>query len=181
MSKSKKIYLDDGSFGDIFDNEISDEKLSEITPLLGEIILEFNQIEDGLDDIIMMLIAEHRNDTSFTIIAKMKFSQKIELFKDIVLPACRHSHKPDFLLEFESLIAGLKEAAENRNRAVHARWIDADKEFYVRTKIKVDKKGVYGVFFKLDEKTLKKYIKNMQELSEILYDDLYEKFIDSLL
>jgi len=175
--ESKKIYLDDGSFGNIFDEEISDKKLTEVMPLLGEIVLDFNQLESDLDDVLTELIFERSSDLGFTIIAKMSFSQKVDLFKDLAVPMCKHVGKPKLTPKFIGLVKKLKEAGENRNRAMHAKWIDADKEFYVRTKIGVDDNGVYGTFFKLDKKTLRRYTRNMQRLSAELGDDLYQKLM----
>lgn len=176
----KKIYLDDGSFGNIFDDEISEKKLTEIMPLLGEIILDFNQLESDLDDVITEFIFERSSDLGFTIIAKMSFSQKVDLFKDLTVPACKHTGQSKLALKFHALVKKLKEAGENRNRAINARWIEADKEFFVRTKIGIDNDGVYGIFFKLDKRTLKKYTRAMQKLSDILSDDLYQKLYNGM-
>lgn len=177
LSEFKKIHLDDGSFGNVFDDELSDKKLNEIMPLLGEIILDFNYLESILDDVITEFIFERSSDLGLTIIAKMSFSQKVDLFKDITIPACKQTGQPKMASKFTTLVKKLKEAGENRNRAIHARWIDADKEFFVRTKIGTDDNGVFGLFFKLDKKTLKKYAREMQKLSDILSDDLYARFI----
>lgn len=180
LKEFKKIYLDDGSFGSVFDNEISDKKLNEIMPLLGEIILDFNYLESVLDDVITEFIYERSSDLGFTILAKMSFSQKADLFRDLTVPACKHTGQPKLALKFNALVKKLKEAGENRNRAIHARWIDADKEFFVRTKVGVDGNGVFGFFFKLDKKTLRKYAKKIQKLSDILSDDLYVKFYSGM-
>lgn len=161
LNEFKKIYLDDGSFGNVFDNEISDKKLNEIMPLLGEIILDFNYLESVLDDVITEFIFERSSDLGFTIIAKISFSQKVNLFRDLTVPACKATGQPKLALKFNMLVKKLKEAGENRNRAIHARWLDADKEFFVRTKVGVDSNGVFGIFFKLDKRTLRKYTKKM--------------------
>ena len=173
----KKIYLDDGSFTNNFDNEISDAKLNGIMPLLGEIILDFNQLEDLLDDVVSEFIFERSSDLGYTILAKMSFSQKVDLFKDLTVPMCKHIGKPKMAIKFNALVKKLKEAGENRNRAIHAKWVDADKEFFVRTKIGVDGDGVYGMFFRLDRKTLNRYLKNIQKVMDELGDDLYAKLL----
>jgi hypothetical protein len=180
LEEIKKIYLDDGSFGNPFDDEITDKKLDNIKPLLGEIIVYFNYLEDLLDDTVTEFIFERSSDLGLTIIAKMGYAQKVELFRDLVMPACKHTNQSEFALRMSTLIQKLKDAGESRNRAIHAKWIDANKDFFVRTKTGVDKNGVYGNFIKLDRKTLKKYLKNIQDLLDEFDEGIYSEFITGM-
>ncbi|NTW15446.1 MAG: hypothetical protein HGA38_03675 [Candidatus Moranbacteria bacterium] len=171
-----KIYLDDGSFNHDFDTTISAAKLKQIKLILGEIILDFNYLESVLDDVLTSFIHSRSSDLGYTVIAKLTFSQKVDLFRDFFVPMCKHVGKPELSSLYASLHLRLKEAAVIRNKAIHARWLEMGNDFVVLTKIGVDKDGVYGDFIKLDLKTLRSYLNEINKTSEeLLNEDIFRK------
>ena len=174
-----KIYLDDGSFGLDFDNaEISEKKLNEIIPLIGEIVLEFNYLEGVLDDIIIEVLMHPSSGFGHVVISKMSFSQKIDLFKNLYTQVCVSIGDSAFVETINKVAIRLQETAENRNRVIHARWFDANKDFFVRTKTGTDKKGVYGLYIKVNKTILNKYLSDIRKLQKS-FDNLYEKIMES--
>lgn len=175
-----KIYLDQHSFDIPGDSEATEVKLNSVMPLIGEIALHFNALEATLDGIIATIITERSNDIGYTLLSKMTFSQKVEVFKDLIIPMCSYTDKTsEMTSSLESIVVKLREAAEMRNRALHAHWFEANRELFVRTKVKVDKKGVYGTFVKLNRTTLNQYITKINR-TDVKLEILYEKFEKAL-
>lgn len=175
-----KIYLDQHSFDIPGDSEATEAKLNSVMPLIGEITLHFNALEATLDRIIATIITERSNDIGYTFLSRMAFSQKVEVFKDLIIPMCSYTEKTSKMVNsLELIVVSLKQAAEMRNRALHAHWFEANKELFVRAKVKVDKKGVYGVFVKLNKTTLNQYITKINT-TDVKLENLYEKFEEAL-
>jgi len=144
--------------------------LEEYAPKIGQLILEFSDLEATLDGELVKVICERADTIGYQIIGPLRFRQKRDLFKNLFGLMIECLNDSELTKKFDHICSGLEDAAEFRNDVAHAQWCYLDEEKYVRLKIKSSKSGPEGIYRKIDLETLSKQTNQIVELAESLYD-----------
>ena len=109
-----------------------EEFLEETAPLIGYIVHSFNSLDSQLNSSICELINDRTDSIGSTIIYKMTYSNKVDLFYRLVRSMELASNKT--FPSFNTLIEDLKKCATLRNAVVHAEWENLDPAGYTYVK-----------------------------------------------
>jgi hypothetical protein len=103
-----------------------DNFLEETAPLIGHIVHSFNSLDSQLNSTICGLINDRTDSLGATVIYKMTFASKIDLFSRLV--KTMEVVYDGTLLSFKQLAEDLRKCANLRNAVIHAEWENLDGE-----------------------------------------------------
>lgn len=166
--------------GEIDDSE---EYIQDIVPLIGEVILNFNGLESGLDSCLCEIFSDRADTKGLLVLNKMMFATKVDLYERFILD--RNLGMLGALPNHKPVISAMRECGTLRNRIVHANWEYTDIEGYTHVRFKMGKDGLEHelVQFSVDsmEKTIKKILETRTLLGEYEEEASYTfSAIDSL-
>lgn len=151
-SKHDRRYLDQYDSGDpintselsVDESRLSKKQRSELFPLIGEIIVSFNNVESSLDYLIADAINMRSRQPGYTIAAEVPvFTKKINLYRALYGPSVEKSGMKEFHGLYASVVRQLFQIKDVRNDVVHANWDDALCTYEVKLRLATDEKGVY--------------------------------------
>ena len=94
--------------------------VTEVLPLIGEVVLAFNILESDLDGLICENISDRSDQKGLLVLHSMMYATKVDLYerfsKDKII-----NFAWDMPI-FKRLISKLRECGTLRNRVVHANW-----------------------------------------------------------
>lgn len=149
---------DDTPFEDISDI-FSEESLWKMKSYLWELIMNFNELENILDEWICDYLNDSAHAIGIAFIYKMSYSQKIDILSDIYRMHLNHSWKRwklKKILRFDSIIASLRECWSIRNSYVHAYRGRATHDWRIKTKSSFDLDWVNYILLKVWIREIKK-------------------------
>lgn len=136
------------------DEENVIEYLSNLYPLIGMIVVDFNGLESSLDSVLCEIFTTRTDATGLIVLHKMGFASKIDLFKRF---------NDDFQSSlnttidgFESLLANLRGCGRLRNLVAHADWESTDEDGYTYVKLNISKRGMEQQYVQFSEESLEK-------------------------
>ena len=110
----------------------------ELTSLIGYVIFAFNDLEETLSSGICDLISDRSEDKGRIVIMRLNFTQKVDLYRDLVGHLLHTLQKKTLLQRLDSLVKKVNDLGRRRNQIIHAAWLDYDpKTSSVVTKIKL--------------------------------------------
>lgn len=145
-------HIDDDAFWDPSNLKYcSYEVESKFYPYIGELVSEFNSLEDSLDDDLVDYIG---NDTmpnaAEIIISTMTFGQKWKLWVDILLNYFSEDFyeitdsESEKLVQYKAKVSEFGKIFERfgkiRNAVVHGMWVYMDEHGLIKTKTKTNAK-----------------------------------------
>ena len=115
-------------------------KLEELSPYIGRLVIEFTALEETLNSMLVETINEHDEDSGWVIIARMSYTTKTNLFYDLNRRILEFCNAPiDFIIEFDTVIEDIRKAGRIRNEIIHAAWYElnpSDSKVKTRTQVK---------------------------------------------
>lgn len=104
--------------------------LEKCYPLIGKVVVEFQQLEFSLEHLILELLIhkDHKDrdlinadlNALLALTASLPFSKKVDVLRSIAPFKLRYQHIHDSLGD---VIVSITKAEENRNRIVHGTWM----------------------------------------------------------
>ena len=171
MTNSKK-YLEQYDSGDPSmgkDGALSEEQLSMLFPLIGELAVAFNYVESSLDYQIADVVNSRSRQPGYTITAELgNFTKKILVFRALYGPAIESLQNKKLKETYEKVLEDLFKVKDVRNDVLHANWKDASSLFEVKLRLITDEKGVYSKTEKMDPDFLRGKIGLLNKLWEEL-------------
>jgi hypothetical protein len=155
--KTKRKEFGQHLYHDIDNEEEAEAYLESLLPLIGDIVVFFNGLEQSLDSSICELFSDRHDSTGMIVLHKMNYSAKIDLFKRM---------NDDFQISigskieiYETLIGNLKESGRLRNLVVHADWENTDNDGYTYVNFKISKNGMHQEYVQFSDDSLKKIVR----------------------
>ena len=133
---------------DYYDNDYIEKVSGKYSKLIGEFIIEFSRLESELNIAIAEAFFDDDHDTGYTILAKLDFSDKTDLFYKMYLKIATATEN-NKLSPLKKIKKQLIEISEFRNKLAHANWSTLTKDGFVRTKITVDNSDGFVRFVKV--------------------------------
>lgn len=145
---------------DIFDEGEAEEYIENALPLIGRIVMEFNAMEQWFDQLICHIFSDRSEDRGLTVIYKMTYSSKIDLFKRLSddLHSDQHLMNDHCNELYENLLKNLRECGRLRNLVVHADWESTDKDQYTYVNLRISKDGKSQEYIQFSEESLSEII-----------------------
>jgi len=146
MKKEEKKYetLDQYDFP-YNEEEIIFKKESEYAPAIGELLIDFSNLESALNLLVAEAINNRSHSLGYQVIKSLTYHNKTILLKSLYLPviSCipREKLKMRHKKELDMIYRELSNLGDFRNKVVHANWVTLDKYNNVRTKITQDDTG----------------------------------------
>jgi hypothetical protein len=145
---------------DIYDLDEAESYIEIALPLIGRIVMEFNALEQSFDQFICHIFSDRSEDLGLTVINKMTYSNKVDLFKrlsdDLHYESNLMNEKSNQL--YDDLIKNLKESGRLRNLVVHADWESTNKDKYTYVNLRITKEGKKQEYVQFSEKSLEEII-----------------------
>jgi hypothetical protein len=136
------------------DEENVDDYLSNLYPLIGMIVVDFNGLESGLDSVLCEIFSDRSDSTGLIVLHKMGYAAKVDLFKRF---------NDDFQSSLNTsidgynlLLSNLKESGRLRNLVAHADWESTDEDGYTYIKLNISKRGMEQQYVQFSEDSLEK-------------------------
>jgi hypothetical protein len=141
---------------DIDDENEAEDYIENALPLIGRIVMEFNALEQWFDQFICHVFSDRSEDLGLTVIHKMTYSNKIDLFKRL---SDDEPYESQIMNEesnrtYEGLIKNLRESGRLRNLVVHADWESTNKEKYTYVNLRISKEGKKQEYIQFSEDSL---------------------------
>ena len=156
----------------LFDSEIDDdnieERLNEYLPLIGELVITFNSLEELVDYLLVERISEHDKEMGFIIISGKNFSTKVDLLKNVYNRIINGCSLKKTKQKIDALFIDIKNAGVERNGIIHGSWLELSNESYVKIKTIVKKDGVKHKYKKIKPEKIKKSIYSFNQIVEDL-------------
>lgn len=152
---------------DFIYNDYIEKVESKCASLIGKFLIEFSLLEHSLDIAIAEFFADDLHEIGYTIIEKLTFRQKVDLFYKLYMREevlIRHKITRSTLVKITQKFRAINDF---RNELVHANWESLKKDGTVRTKIIVDKEGE-GVKFKRVKITSYLIQKKINEIDSLI-------------
>ena len=128
--------------------------LFETLPLIGMVVLLFNQLESSIDRAICEAINDRTDSVGVLVINGMNFMPKVDLYRRL----CKALHA-DFagpVPSFGGLIKRLEGAAKLRNLVVHADWMSSDAKGYTYTQLHIKRGSMTEEYTQLTPEAMDK-------------------------
>ncbi len=171
--KSKRTPLQQFSFLTKYLEGDNDKFLKSISSHIGNVVIEFNLLEERLTALICQLIINDIDAIGLIITQNMNFSAKVDLLNRYSLYTQDIFRKK--IAIHESFIEQLKESSRLRNLVVHADWNHSDLDGFTFVKIRIKDGKLDQEFIQLDEESLI-YVRNKIIEPYNSFDDYKEKY-----
>ena len=148
--------------------------IKDLTHLIGEIVIEFNALENDIDHFLCSMISDRSHQKGLLVINNMMFSSKVDLFYRFANEYIRLRKLESGWLQ--SLVSEMKQCGSLRNSVVHANWMNTDNQGYTELKIKYGKKGLEHNFEQFSKNSMKKIIEKIISTRSELDYCITEKF-----
>jgi hypothetical protein len=162
--KIKEKNFDQYLVHDVAFEESLKKYLEKTAPLIGNIVVKFNTLEEVLNLSICSVFNSRSDMLGLMIIHNLSYAQKVDLFdrftQQYFLPTQSSSVK--IQEKRNKLVAALRECGVLRNAVVHANWESTDYRRYTFVKLKINSKGLIQEYRQLNLVTLKR-IKSLIE------------------
>ncbi|SDS73155.1 hypothetical protein SAMN05216496_2273 [Pseudomonas sp. Z003-0.4C(8344-21)] len=122
------------------DTDNAYEYVSELMPLIGEVVLWFNTLEADIDNILCGFISDRTDQKGLLVVGNMMYATKLDLFERFTSDVFRGIG--DQPVWFSQLLSDLRECGSLRNKVVHANWMHTNEDGYTQVKIKFSKRGL---------------------------------------
>jgi len=122
------------------DTDNAHEYVYELMPLIGEVVIWFNTLEAGINNILCGFISDRTDQKGLLVVANMMYATKLDLFERFTSEFLRD--KGDQPVWLSQLLSDLRECGSLRNKVVHANWMHTDEDGYTQVKIKFSKRGL---------------------------------------
>lgn len=122
------------------ETEDSLERVEELLPLIGEVVIFFNALESTLDSCLCEIFSDRSDQKGLLVLHTMMYSTKVELYERFRLDLYRAFSWDD--AKCKQVIADLRECGTLRNRIVHARWDTIDDTGYTHVRFRIGKEGL---------------------------------------
>ncbi len=156
--------------------ESIDEKYDVYSSLIGSFIIEFSEFESELNIKITNQISDRSHDIGYQIIERLSVMDKISLFRKQFLAMETYSNKKVSPMA-NSLCKKMEEVNTFRNSIAHANWKTLNQDYYVRTKIKSNKRNgeIEFLQMKIDPEEIRRQIFNINQLI-----DQMDKYVEDM-
>lgn len=168
----EKISIDSEKYySPTFSKYVSYEVTKEYYPLIGELISIFNGIENDLNDSLITLINNEKDELGWILISELPYSSKVKIWTKIIelyindIEKDRNKNLQKIREDFNSFEKKLVELGEERNAVAHADWDFMNENLYVKTKTKSSKKGIEHFHIKLNKEEFDKLIGKFDNFS----------------
>tara|TARA_R110000787_G_scaffold236832_1_gene343341 strand:- start:1028 stop:1567 length:540 start_codon:yes stop_codon:yes gene_type:complete len=163
--------------------EIEEEALEKFlemaAPHIGRIVMEFNSLEAYVDFCSKEILSssEVNDDLVYVYLTEMMYSSKVAALMNLYGQINEYCNLElsEKLLELEK---SLRESAKRRNQYAHGNWYGFA-EGYVHVHTKAKRNGVYSVYRKFDEETMKSDLEFIEN-TMVELDEFNEKFNEKL-
>jgi len=135
MMKTKLKDFVQHRYHEVEDEDEAARYLDDALPLIGIVVMYFNQLEKHLDDAICSLISSRSDAMGLLVIHGMAYGAKVELFKRISDDL--HSMIQRIPPSYKGLHDALKKMGNLRNLVVHADWVNTDESGYTYIRAKI--------------------------------------------
>ena len=146
------------------------EKIDQITPYVGRIIIELNSLETVIDLCIKELASqsEAQDRYVYTFLSKMEYRAKVNVLASLYGDIVESFGYPDLRDPLKKLKTMLVNACEKRNIYAHTDWTDISKGNLVATKYTANRNGVFRVYRTFEISDMENDINHIIEASETL-------------
>ena len=164
-----------------YDKELSGEKfeqyINNISPLIGKIIISFNNLDDTVNYVIKEIVSDpnYKDEIPWIFISEMSYNNKINVLKKLINFFLRFSEK-DYENDFNNLINRLSECGRKRNYIVHANWMEINSDLLVKIKTKIKKDGAKNLYKVIKKENLIEIENYIDETNDIL-DNFFEDYL----
>ncbi|AOE81134.1 hypothetical protein A7318_21865 [Pseudomonas lurida] len=150
------------------------EYVSELMPLIGEVVLWFNTLEADIDNILCGFISDRTDQKGLLVVGSMMYSTKLDLFERFTSDFFRErGDQPAWLPQ---LLSDLRECGSLRNKVVHANWMQTNVDGYTQVKIKFSKRGLEHELVQFSKNSLDLIVGKIESTRSQL-DDLSMEFL----
>jgi hypothetical protein len=149
----------------------SDEFLEKTAPLIGYIVHRFNALDNLLNEVICEWICERSDSLGLTVIYKMNYAAKVDLFKRLVSVAEDAAGKT--MPSFSTLIKKLSAVGSLRNAVVHAEWEAADNDGFTPCRVLIKEHGLEHEYIQFSSDALEGILALIEETAGLF--DRYEE------
>ncbi|QXZ08812.1 hypothetical protein KUF54_12170 [Comamonas sp. Y33R10-2] len=173
--KTKKIPVGQLLCDGLGDSDNAIENIENLMPLIGDIVVWFNALENDLNHALCDFISDRSVQKGILVVSNMMYSTKLELFEKFASDWMGvFQNEPVW---FQDLIADLKTCSSLRNKVVHANWLETDDAGYTQVRIRVARSGLAEhelTLFTAESLTLilKKIIATRNRLGELISEHL---------
>lgn len=140
------------------DDEEELYKLLEVAAsYIGQIVIEFNSLEDSISYCITELVShsEGADEQIYVFLAEMGYSSKVTALVNLYGQFAKYGDL-DLSEKLNNLESLLRDAAKYRNQYAHANWAEISRSNYVLTRVTAKKSGVFHTYRKFDEQQMEK-------------------------
>jgi hypothetical protein len=154
--KSKTKPFEQHLWHDIEDEEKAEEYLEKALPIIGEVIMCFNGLEDHLNSILCEWFTERTDQMGLVVMGSMGYSAKVDLLKRL----CDDFHNvmDTSTVGYQQILNNLHECARLRNMVAHANWESMDEEGFTFVKLKISKQGLKQEYMQFTDKSLQSIV-----------------------
>ncbi|NVO12361.1 MAG: hypothetical protein HXX16_20575 [Bacteroidales bacterium] len=168
-------------------NDLSEEKwgnfIEEISSALGSFVITFNCLDQLITVSIVHLLGPLSNEQEeqlYLIISKKHFAQRLQDLENLTLNKILQIQPGEQVrIRINNLFKEIYEINERRNKYIHADWYDTEdhvSSIIVRSKTRIDPKGIYHEYFKCSVEE----IESDEERCDLVIDKL-EKIINEIM
>lgn len=156
------------------DTDNAYEYVSELMPLIGEVVLWFNTLEADIDNILCGFISDRTHQKGLLVVGNMMYATKLDLFERFTSDFFRDRwDQPSWLSQ---LLSDLRECGSLRNKVVHANWMQTNENGYTQVKIKFSKRGLEHELVQFSKNSIELIIGKIEATRSQL-DDLSMEFL----
>lgn len=177
----EKKYLDQYDDGNpsTSEDELSDDQLTELVSLVGEVLFRFNKVESDLDILITQVLNNNSYQPGFTVIAELSpiFTKKVSVFKALYGAVIGWLENQELNNLFEKVVEKLYKIKDVRNDIAHANWLGASKTYEVRLRIGSDEKGPYASTKVITPSDIRARISELEDANDLM--EQFEEFFSN--
>lgn len=122
---------------------------------IGQIISQFNSIENDINDYLVDYINNEIEDIGWIVITDLDFSAKLKLWKRIVTYFLTHEKdlkvKEDMTNEIAALNKDITKLMEIRNKIAHADWDNMNENLFVKVQTKLENDSIKHIHLTINE------------------------------
>lgn len=159
------------------DDVLKEKMLNELKPLIGEMVISFNSLEDNVFEFLSEIInddLDHKTHTNI-ITEGMNFSAKVNLLNRFVKHYLVMCDKKDSLDDWKELVERIKASNDKRNKLIHAVYDELDpRAKKVKVKTKLGKNGFDIITTNISKEKVEEDIAFVDEID----NDLWQFYCD---
>lgn len=158
-----------------------DQKLDQISPYVGRVIIELNSLETLIDLATKEIasISEGQDKYIYAFLSKMDFIDKIDILTTLYGDWVEYIKNQNLRDSLKKLKTRLVNSCQKRNVYAHTDWSGIDKKNMVAVKLSANREGIFRVYRTFNISDMEEDINYIIESAEQL-DQFDEEFHDSL-